>query len=284
MTLHILVITPNHVVSVSDRLVTVSDGSVDEMYKHFTLVTDDARVIFSIVGFAGIKGQETTIDWLLHEILTTCRNGYHGIEQHLQDVRKHAQGYINRFRARGIPWENLQLGIMASGWVRSEQFNVVIDNGLERWWTWASKARPSFKTRIRNYVEYGLPAGCAIGYFGHERNALKQRRLRQLMTFYARKEEIKKVVRIAVEIIRSVAKQGGRVGVDCDAIRISRGDPGIQIFTYRGNKIYDDDFPDFVVSTSQKCFVSRGLKDIEWENVNGRRVKWVKRSAGKNHS
>lgn len=283
MTLHIRVVTRNHVVNVCDRLVTVTDGSEDEMYKHCVLITEDARVIFSVAGFAGIKGQETTVDWLLHEMLTTCQNGHHGINQHLDDIWKHAQEYIDKFRARGILWKNLKLGILASGWVGSEQFSFVIDNGLERWWTWASEARTSFKARTRNFAEYGLPAGCAIGYLGHERYALKQRRLRQLLAFYARKEEIEKVVRIAVEIIRSVAKEGGRVGVDCDAIRISRDDPGIQVFTYRSSEMYDDVFPDCVVSSSQKCFVSRGLKDIEWETVNGRQVKWLKRSAGKNH-
>ena len=72
MTLHIVTITPNHVICVSDRLIFTPAGyrEVDnDRYKHFLLLTDDARVIITFAGFAGILGpdeqlRETTIDWL----------------------------------------------------------------------------------------------------------------------------------------------------------------------------------------------------------------------------
>jgi len=49
------------VVSVSDRLIATSVGYReldDDRYKHLLLLTDDARVIITFAGFAGILGPD----------------------------------------------------------------------------------------------------------------------------------------------------------------------------------------------------------------------------------
>jgi hypothetical protein len=56
MTLHVVTITPEHVLSVSDRLISTSGGIKeldDDRFKHVTLQTDDARAVISFAGFAG---------------------------------------------------------------------------------------------------------------------------------------------------------------------------------------------------------------------------------------
>lgn len=268
MTLHILNIMPNHIVIVSDRLISTGSGQeIDsDRYKHFVLLTDDARAIVSFAGFAGIEGEKTTIDWLVDEILATCRQGHHSIDQHLDDIWKHAQEYIDEFRKRRIDWKHLRLVIMVSGWVGLEQFNCVIDNCLDKYWTWSEEARNSFKARIRNYAEYGLKDGCAIGILGNERLALKQRALGRKLEIVARREEIEKVITTAVEMIRAVAPTSkGAVGLNCSSIRISRDDPGIQAYDYRDVSTYDV-LPDCVISKSGICTATRNFKGFHDEN------------------
>lgn len=267
MTLHVLTIMPNHVVIVSDRLVTAGNGQeIDsDRYKHFVLLTDDARAIVSFAGFAGVPGEKTTIDWLVEVILATCRQGHHSIDQHLTDIWKHAQEYVEGFRKRGNDWKQLRLVIMVSGWVGPEQFNCVIDNCLDRYWTWSEEACSSFKTRIRNYAEYGLKDGCAIGFLCNERLALKQRGLQRKLAIVARREEIEKVVTTAIEMIRAVAPASkGTVGLNCSSIRISRDDPGIQAYDYRDITAYDV-LPDCVISQSGKCAAIRDFKGFHDE-------------------
>ncbi len=261
MTLHILTVMPNHVVVVSDRLISSSGQEVDsDRYKHFLLLTDDARAIVSFAGFAGIVGEKNTIDWLIDEVLATCKQGHHNIDQHLDDIWKHAQEYIDKFIKRGIEWKNLRLAIMVSGWVDTQQFNCLIDNCLDKYWTWSEEARNSFKARIRNYAEYGLKDGCAIGILGNERLALKQRALCRKLEIVARKEKIEEVIMTAVEMIRAVAPTSkGAVGLNCSSIRISRDDPGIQAHNYRNTTRYDV-MPDCIVSRSG---ISTTIRDIK---------------------
>jgi len=51
MTIHINTITPNHVITVSDRLLSTPTGHIelgDDRYKHLILICDDARVVTSV--------------------------------------------------------------------------------------------------------------------------------------------------------------------------------------------------------------------------------------------
>ena len=94
MTLHINVITPNHVINVSDRLISTPTGYKEfdnDRYKHMVLITDDAKAIVSFAGFAGCFNasdqlKESMIDWLTQVIHETSVQGQHGIEKHLEDL------------------------------------------------------------------------------------------------------------------------------------------------------------------------------------------------------
>ena len=269
MTLHITTITPNHVVSVSDRLIATSAGYREldnDRYKHLLLVTDDAKVVISFAGFAGILGsdnnlKETTIDWLTQEIQHTSGEGHHRINEHLTDIRDHAQDYINSLSSNRIPPTDLRLAILASGWVGPEQFNCVIDNCLEKAWTWSSEARTSFKTRIRNYGKAKFEDGSYTAFLGNERLGMKQRALRKLLTLNALEEEPKKIFDTSVKIIRAAATQSkGSIGVNCSGIRISRDDPGIEAYDDRNTELYDVVMPNCIVSKSRMSFATTHLK------------------------
>jgi len=252
MTLHITTITRNHIVRVSDRLIATSVGYReldDDRYKHLLLLTDDARVIITFAGFAGILGpdeqlKETTIDWLTQVVRDTSREGYRGIEQHIAGIFNHAQDYINGLRRRRIPLADLRLAILISGWVGSEQFNYVIENCLEKAWTWSSQARASFTARVRNYGKAKFEDGSYVAFLGNERLAMKRRALHRLLTLSALREDAKEIFDASVKIIRAAAAQSkGNIGENCSGIRISRGDPGIEVYDDSNTEIYDTIMP-----------------------------------------
>ena len=269
MTLHITTITPNHVVTVSDRLIVTSAGYREldnDRYKHLLLLTDDARVVITFAGFAGILGpdnhlKDTTIDWLTRVVQNTSREGHHGIEQHLTDIRDHAQAHIHKLRRHGIPLTDLRLAILTSGWVGCEQFNCVIDNCLEKAWMWSSEARTSFKARVRNYGKVRFEDGSYIAFLGNERLGMKQRALRKLLRLNALDEEPRNIFDTSVEIIRAAAAHSkGTIGVNCSGIRISRGDPGIEVYDERNTEIYDTIMPNCIFSRSKMSFSTMNLK------------------------
>jgi len=271
MTLHIATIMPNHVIVVSDRLIATLAGYREldnDSYKHLLLVTDDAKVIISFAGFAGILGsdnnlKETTIDWLIQVIQRTSGEGYHRINEHLTDIRDYAQGYINSLSNNRIPPTDLHLVILASGWVGPEQFNCVFDNCLEAAWTWAREARPSFKTRIRNYGKAKFEDGSYTAFLGDERLGMKQRALRKLLILNTLDEEPKKIFDTSVKIMRAVATQSkGSIGVNCSGVRISRDDPGIETYDDRNTEIYGVVMPNCIISKSRISFSTTNLKGL----------------------
>jgi len=62
MTLHITTFMPNHIVSVSDRLLSVASHNnrnltvelADDQYKHIVLICDNAKTLVSFTGIAGL--------------------------------------------------------------------------------------------------------------------------------------------------------------------------------------------------------------------------------------
>ena len=270
MTLHITTITPNHVISVSDRLVATSGGYIEldnDRYKHLILKTDDARVIVTFAGFAGIPASDgtlgkTTIDRLTRIIQNTSSKGYHLIGEHIKDIFNSVSRRINKLKKLkkcGISAKDLRLAIVISGWIGQEQFNYVIDNCLEKAWTWSGKARDSFKARYRNYGKAKFKDGSYIVFLGNERLGLKQRALRRCLELYARNEEPEKIFGASVKIIRAASSQSkGTIGMNCSGVRISRNDPGIQIFNDRSDKLYYDVvMPNIITSTSKiSCSVT----------------------------
>lgn len=272
MTLHINTITPNHIISVSDRLLSTSTGYIEDSndrYKHLILITDDARVIVTFSGFAGIIGkngalEESTIDWLTKVIMNTAHDGHHKLwEDHIKDIKNDAEKRIEKLRARKISLSKLQLAIFIAGDYKGDLFGFIIDNSIEKYWTCAKVARISFRTAYKNYSMEKFEDGCYIAFLGHERLAMKQRVLRRSLERYARSEDVKKIFQTSVEIIRAVSKiSGGTVGWNCSGVRITRNEPGIECFDDRKTEKYDMVMPNCIRSTSKVSFSVTNIKGL----------------------
>ena len=145
MTLHIITITPKHIINVSDRLISTASGSKRELdndlYKHLILITNDAVMTISFAGFAGLDySPNQTMDWLTEVINKTSSNGFHSIEKHLSNIAIAANKYIVQFKTQRIQAEALRLAVYAVGWVGTKeygevQYSCVIDNCIDKWWT-----------------------------------------------------------------------------------------------------------------------------------------------------
>jgi len=137
----------------------------------------------------------------------------------------------------------------------------VIDNCLEKAWTWSSEARTSFTVRVRKYGKAKFEDGSYVGFLGDERLGMKQRALLRLLELNARNEDPKKIFDTCVKIIQAAAAQSkGTVGINCSGIRISRDDPGIEAHDDRDNQIYDVIMPNCIVSKSRLSFSSTNFK------------------------
>lgn len=270
MTLHINTITPNHIISVSDRLLSTPKGYFDDLsdrYKHFILITDDSRMIVTFSGFAGTIGKngvlkESTIDWLTNVILNTAKNGHHNLVDHLKDIQIDAEKRIERFHTQNnVPLSNLHLAIFIAGEYRGNQIGFIIENCIEKYWTWAKDARTSFRMAHKNYDVERSEDGYHIAFLGHERLAMKQRVLLRELEKSASEEDNKKIVETSVNIIRAVSKiSKGFVGWDCSGVRITRNDPGIEAFDDRDTGTYSFIMPNMVRSTSKFSGAVRNLK------------------------
>jgi len=265
VTLHINTITPNHIISVSDRLISTPNGYIEEAndrYKHLILITDDARVAITFSGFAGMIGEngileESTINWLKDIIIKTSHAGHRLWEDHIKDIKNEAEKRIEKLQVQSrVPLSELQLVIFIAGDYKGDLFGFIIDNCIEKYWMppfykWAGVARNSFRTAYKNYTKEKFRNGYSIAFLGNERLAIKQIKLRKQLGDYARKEDIKNIFQTSVNLIRAVSKESnGSVGKNCSGIRISKNDPGIQAFDDRDVKGYDV-MPDVIRSTSK---------------------------------
>ncbi len=271
MTLHINTITPNHIISVSDRLLSTPTGYIensDDRYKHFILITDDARVIVTFSGFAGIIGkngvlEESTIDWLTNVIMNTAQGGHHMLwEDHIQDIKIDAEKRIERFHTQNkISLSDLLLAIFIAGEYKGDLFGCIIENSIEKYLTWAKDARISFRMAYKNYSMEKSKDGYHIAFLGHERLAMKQRVLRRSLERYACNEDIKNIVETSVKIIRAVSKKSnGAVGWNCSGVRITRNNPGIEAFDDRDTDKFSVVMPNIITSTSKFSGSVKNLK------------------------
>lgn len=263
MTLHIRTITPNHVIYVSDRLLYTPTGYIelgDDRYKHLILICDDARVVISFAGIAGIlppaksgasELKNGTIDWLTKVFQDTSKKD-HRIEAHLNDLRSQIQDHINSLRNRfKLPSSSVKLAIQVSGWVGEIQFDCIIDNYLNTYCC-TSETRPAFTTRHKTYEEEKFEDGSQIFFIGKEFLGDKFDSFCRQLTDVARREDPKEIFKTSVTIIREAAKKSnGRVGYNCSGVRISRNDPGIQVFDKRDESIWDTVMPNTILSTSR---------------------------------
>ena len=263
MTLHIRTITPNHVITVSDRLLYTPAGYIelgDDRYKHLVLICDDARVAVSFAGIAGIPKpnnngnldlHEGTINWLTEVIQKTSKNA-HGINQHINEIRNQVQDRIVFLMGKyHLPWSVAKLAIQICGWIGDEQFDCVVDNCLDNQWQ-AGKTRKSFKTRHRTYRNDSFEDGSWISFLGQKNLAEQQGSLCDNLTQVARREDPKAIFDASVAIIRAAAvKSNGSIGYNCSGIRISRNDPYIQALDDRDETIWDTVMPNIIISTSR---------------------------------
>jgi hypothetical protein len=118
MTLHVNIITPKNIISVSDRLISTPSGYIkeaDDQYKHLVLITDDSRVVITFCGFAGIPKEdgtlaESTLEWLKDTLLETSHFGHRLWEDHIKDLKNEAEKRIAKLQSEyKIPLSNLQL-------------------------------------------------------------------------------------------------------------------------------------------------------------------------------
>ena len=221
MTLHINIITPNHVINVSDRLISTPTGYKEfdnDRYKHMVLITDDAKAVISFAGFAGLSdtgGQlkESMIDWLTKVIQETSAKGHHGMAKHLDDIWSHAQEYMNKLRSRMQP-KYLRLAVLVSGWDGAEQFNYVIDNCLETNLDWTNEARPIFQQRFKKYGDAKFEDGSYILFLGDAQLARRQTTLIEQLELDARSEQPRKIFDTSVKVIRAAAAESNDRAVD----------------------------------------------------------------------
>jgi hypothetical protein len=248
MTLHITTITPNYIISVSDRLISTSyiKGSIykeidDDLYKHVVLLNKSARMTICYAVHAGLTtSPRQTLDWLAQAV--SYANTLHlPIDKLLAHVAIAAIDYIIQFVNMGIPADALRLAIFATGWVGTKeygdvQYNGVIDNCIDKYWTWSSKARPKFTMRYKHFGNFKFKDGFAIAYLGNDRLGLKQRALIRVLEKYAKEENPRKMFECTFDIIRAAAAESnGTIGYNCSGTRNSRDDPGLEVFDCRIN-------------------------------------------------
>lgn len=273
MTLHITTITPKHIISVSDRLIATSAGFREldaDLYKHIILITDDSIMTICFAGFAGlVSSPNQTMDWITEVINNTSRDGFHTIEKHLSNIAITANDYIAQFKKQRVQADALRLAIYACGWVGTKeygeiQYGCVIDNCLDKWWTWAPSARSKFTMRIKHYGDTKFEDGCYIAFLGNDRLGLKQRPQLKVLESYAREEIPRKIFEASVNVIRTAASMSnGSIGYNCSGVRNSKGDPAIESFDDRDTTVYDVVMPNIIKSTSK---ISMSVTNMKGKN------------------
>jgi len=260
MTLHVVTITPNHILSVSDRLISTSGGQIeldDDRFKHVTLRTEDARAVISFAGFAGILGRdgkvnETTADWLTGVLEDTMKAGHHGIDRHLTEIRDRTNQHLSSLRGKS-PSRDLRLAIIASGWAGSDAFNCVMDNCVEPGMKWSNHYRDSLTVRIRKYSEDKFPAGCYIIFLCNELIAKKQKDLIRYLQLKAIQGDVKGMFDASVRIIRAASadpESKRTIGLKCSGIHIPHNEPGFRALHDRNDPRFWTVIPNHVISTS----------------------------------
>jgi hypothetical protein len=249
MTLHITTITPNHIISASDKLISTwskSDFNYleldNDLFKYVALLNRNTRATVSFAGLAGLTSlPNQTIDWLT-KALSESNTDNQMIDKQFEHIKIAADDYIARFSRRGIPAEALRLAIFASGWTGTKEYGDVpywccIDNCIDKYWTWAPKARPKFTMFLKHYGGYNFKDGFVTVFLGNARLGLKQRAQIRVLEKYAKKENPRKIFECSVDIIRAAsAISNGTIGLNCAGERNSKGDPGIEGYLMPYNK------------------------------------------------
>ena len=261
MTLHVITVTPEHILCVSDRLITTSGNSVevdDDRFKHVTLQTDDARAVISFAGFAGKLNRygilnETTADWITNVLVDTMEAGHHGINQHLTDLKDRIKKYHSELK-QSLPLDVIRLAIIVSGWAGSNAFNCVIDNCIETDLTWLPTARDSIKVRKKEYAGDPFLPGCYVLFPINAPIAKKYVDLRRQLQSKAILGDVEGMFDASVQIIHAVVadpESMGKVGTKCSGIHMPRDSSLFLAQHRRHEKQAWTLIPNLVISTSR---------------------------------
>ncbi len=274
MTLHITTITQNHIISVSDRLISTSRGFIEldkDHYKHLILTTPGAKVVITFAGLAGLadssnKIKESILDKITSILGVTSSEGKHQILVHLSDVKKNIEEHFRRLKTQGLLYRNLRLVIAIWGFLGTKehgplQYGCFIDNCLDEQFKWLSEARGNFYMRHKFFLKRELKKGCIIHFLGNELLAARQRPLIRLLKIYAKKEEPIKVFETAVKIIRAVQlHSNGTVGYNCSGIRITKDSPGMEVYDDRDYTEWEVVMPNCIRSSPRMSMVVSNMK------------------------
>ncbi len=259
MTLHVITVTPEYILSVSDRLISTSGGLIeldDDRFKHVTLQTEDARAVISFAGFAGILGPDrkvtqTTADWLTTVLIDTLEAGHHGINKHITDVKDRTVQYLSQLRGKSSLIDT-RMAIIISGWAGFNAFNCVIDNCIEPDLKWSTQARDSVKVRKREYAVDKFPDGCYILFPINAWITNKYIGLHRRLHSRAIQGDVKGMFNASVQIIRAASADPascGTIGMKCSGIYIPRNAPGFVSLHDRVDPRTWTVIPNHVIST-----------------------------------
>jgi hypothetical protein len=275
MTLHVTTITPSQVISVCDRLLYTPARYIelgDDRYKHFVLICDDAKAAVSFAGFAGIVSRtldgrdlliDDTLDWLT-DIAVEGSKSFHDIDSHINQFRDSAQLHLDDLQRKyQLSAKDRQLAIQVCGWKHHTQFNCVIHNYMDRHCN-PVPTRRSFTTHIRTYENERFDEGSSIFLLGQRAIALQDKDACARLNDAAATNDPKAVFDSSVALIRAAAlKSPSSVGTKCSGLRLTRGDPGIQVFDDRPGAAWDTVMPNVVNSTST---ISVAVRDMHGRN------------------
>jgi len=194
MTLHVTTITQNHIITVSDRLISTSKGFKEldkDRFKHLILTTPGAKVVVTFAGFAGIADsskniKESTLDKITNILGVTSSEGKHQILAHLSDLKMNIESYIRGLKTFRISNRSLKLVIAIWGFLDtvehgSLQYCCFIDNCLDESFKWLPEARDNFYMRHKFFLREEIKRDCIIHFLGNELLASRQRSFIRLL-------------------------------------------------------------------------------------------------------
>jgi len=272
MTLHIATITKNHIVCVSDRLISSSSGHVIELandrYKHLVLITDDGSAVISFAGIAGTINSEgelenSTLNWLTQALNEASGQNKYTIIEHLNKLKDSAPEFLKNFKTE----HDQRLSIFAVGQRKSKQFISVIHNYLDKRLDDSGNIKQDFEMFFENVDKSTSRKGYTTIYLGSgKRSAEKQEDLIKQLKICAKKNVPKNIFDTSVQVIKRVAPMSrGSVGTNCSGVRISIHDPGIEAYDHRENVTRDSVMPNVVVSQSSGPFgASFSISDVTY--------------------
>jgi hypothetical protein len=257
------------VVVVSDRLISAQGRYRQlrhDIYKHLSLITDDAEAIVLYSGFSGFylnnQLKHNTIEWLTETIWNATEQGNYRIDDHIKYIINHANDHISEME-RINPNEDLRLVIELCGYTVRGQFACWLSNCLDSKFRWKSKPSSSFKVMSRLYDKSSFKNIKGYCYFsGLEALGMKQVELRGDLEKAISNENAKEIFNASVEMIVAASREsGGAIGKYCSGIAI-RKNKGAKCFDNREAFSGIQIMPNIIIAKSDKQTISSNLRLI----------------------